>query len=107
MLLHFTTEFIQHDGTETLCELLTIAHEPFLTPQPQGIMHLYVENANFYVDNRLKKHQASKISRRDFEVRVLQQLSLSNLTIEYKLAWMNAVSPISSLLPQVNIIQKQ
>jgi len=66
---------------------LTIANRPF-----QGIMHLYIENAATYIQNRLTQSKISTISRTEFELRILTQLDLSALDTEYKLAWMSAVS---------------
>ncbi len=66
---------------------LTVADRSF-----QGIMHLYIENAATYIQNRSTPSKTPLISRAEFELRVLTQLDFSALDTEYKLAWMSAVS---------------
>lgn len=61
----------------------------------QGIMHLYIENATTYVQNRLTPTKISTISRSEFELLTLTQLDVGSLKTEYKLAWMSAVSAVS------------
>ncbi|KAL8822611.1 MAG: hypothetical protein Q9191_006657 [Dirinaria sp. TL-2023a] len=66
---------------------------------PSSLQDLYIENAIDYVKHRAASMRIDLIFRAEYELRLLTQLDLSSLNIEYKIAWTNKDTTSHDLLP--------